>query len=199
MAISLSGVASPGPMTAAALELGSRSRWAGLSLAAGHAMVEVPLAAAIYLGAGGLLQDNTTRIGIGLLGGIYLFHMGRGLLRPAKAGNKCMRLPSALKTPLAAGMALSAGNPYFLLWWTTVGIGLVMGASTFGATGVAIFIIAHWLCDLIWLSALSVLSNKGSSAMGAGFQQKTSFVCGSVLMLFGALFIYTSIRLAANI
>ena len=41
--ISFSGAAQPGPVTATAIALGSRDRYAGLLLALGHGIIEFPL------------------------------------------------------------------------------------------------------------------------------------------------------------
>ena len=47
--ISLSGVMAPGPVTAAAIGMGARSRYAGMLLAIGHGIVEFPLMILIVL------------------------------------------------------------------------------------------------------------------------------------------------------
>ncbi|NIR15538.1 MAG: LysE family transporter, partial [Desulfobacterales bacterium] len=77
----------------------------------------------LFLGAGSFLENEIVRMVIGLTGGIYLFFMAKGLLRPGElAGNNQSKPPSSL----AAGIILSIANPYFLLWWATIGLGLVI-------------------------------------------------------------------------
>jgi threonine/homoserine/homoserine lactone efflux protein len=78
--ISLSGVMAPGPVTAAAIGMGTRSRFAGSLIAVGHGIVEFPLMVLIVLGAGGVFELPAAQIGIGLAGGIILLVMGIGML-----------------------------------------------------------------------------------------------------------------------
>ncbi|GAH55236.1 unnamed protein product, partial [marine sediment metagenome] len=48
--ISLTGVMLPGPLTAATIAKGYGDKNAGALIAVGHAVIEIPLIAAIYLG-----------------------------------------------------------------------------------------------------------------------------------------------------
>ena len=194
MLISLSGVISPGPMTAATIEHGARSRLSGFYISIGHGIVEAPLIIAIYLGASRLLQHQATAIAIGLLGGLYLLYMAAGLLRPRPAQSTGKSKVHAGHS-MIAGIVLSITNPYFLLWWATIGLGLVLGAEKFGLAGIAVFIVAHWLCDLVWFTLLGLLAYKGVEAFGAGLYRKVSVICGASLLIFGGMFIYSSIRL----
>ena len=82
--ISLSGVLAPGPMTAATLAAGVRSRHAGALIALGHAAIEVPLMVLIVAGAGAVFQIPTVKLGIGLAGGAFLLFMGGQLLAAAR-------------------------------------------------------------------------------------------------------------------
>ena len=199
MAISLSGVVSPGPMTVAAIERGTRSPLSGLYISIGHGIVEVPLIALIYLGASKLFENDGARMTIGLLGGLYLLYMGHGMLRPGEQAERAQAGPArGASSSIAAGAVLSALNPYFLLWWATVGLGLVIGAEKFGVLGVAVFIVAHWLCDLVWFTFLGALSYRGAKNFGGGVLRTVNLLCGAVLVFFGGFFIYNALRLAAG-
>jgi threonine/homoserine/homoserine lactone efflux protein len=189
--ISLSGVLSPGPLTAAVIEGGSRSRLTGLYVSLGHAAVEMPLIAFIALGAGSVLSHGPVRAAVGAAGGLYLLYMARGMLGQAPAGAGAE--PGGASSVLS-GVVLSAGNPYFVLWWATVGAGLVISASGFGAVGLVLFALLHWLCDLAWLAFLSIASHRGARAFGARLSRKVSVFCGVVMLFYGGLFIYNSAR-----
>lgn len=194
--ISLSGVLSPGPMTAAVVERGGRSGRSGIYISLGHGAVELPIIAVLALGAGSVFQTQWVKIVVGIAGGIYLLYLGRGMLRPPAAdpsGGKAGQGSSVL-----AGILLSIGNPYFIIWWATVGLGLVISATAFGVMGVVLFAIVHWLCDLVWLGFLSAASNRGVKRFGPGFYRKVSLVSGGVLLFFGVVFIWNSARLLAG-
>ena len=78
--ISLSGVLAPGPMTAMAVGKGSDSPHAGALLAVGHGIVEFPLMVAILYGFGVLLNRDGVRVGIALVGGLFLLVMAIAML-----------------------------------------------------------------------------------------------------------------------
>jgi len=190
--ISLSGVLSPGPMTAAVLQQGSRSALTGIYIALGHAVIEMPLIFLIYLGIGNLLHMEVVRITIGMAGGLYLLFIGIGLLRQKvdMENNK----DTVTSSPFFSGVFLSGGNPYFLLWWGTIGAGLVFGAARFGLLGLVLFAVFHWLCDLIWYSFLSFASFNGIRMFGAGLYKKVSVICGLAMLFYGGVFITNAVK-----
>ncbi|MEJ2192564.1 MAG: LysE family transporter [Nitrospirota bacterium] len=189
-AVSLSGALSPGPLTAAVVQQGGRSRLAGVLAALGHGVVEFPL---IALGASTVFKAEGVRVAIGLAGGGYLIFLAKGLVLPT--GRRSEGGEAGGASSLVSGMVLSAGNPYFLLWWATVGLTLVAGAVSFGTAGVVLFAVVHWLCDLVWLSFLSLLSHKGVRAFGAGLARKVDLVSGLVMLVFGGIFIMESVKI----
>lgn len=190
--ISLSGVLSPGPMTAAVIQQGARSRHAGIYISLGHGLVELPLILLIFFGASRLFEIEWVRIVIGIAGGLYLIYMGIGLMRPADLFEDAgKRVPTAFYT----GIIMSIGNPYFLLWWATIGLGLVLGAFKFGLTGLLLFAAVHWLCDLLWLTFLGAVSFKGIQTFGQSLYKKVCILCGVVLLFYGGVFIFGSIKL----
>jgi len=189
--ISLSGVMAPGPITATTIATGARSRWAGPLIAVGHGIVEFPLMIVIVLGMDKIFKLTHTRIIIGLAGGAFLLLMAFQMLAGARAAQDPAAKP-AKRTPLLAGVVLSAGNPYFLLWWATVGLTLATTAKGLGIWAFALFAIVHWLCDLIWLEALSWASFKGSTLLGPRCQQIVLLVCSAALFSFGVYFIYNA-------
>jgi threonine/homoserine/homoserine lactone efflux protein len=79
--ISLSGALMPGPVFATTVAKGYQDMNAGLKISAGHAMIEVPLVLAIFLGFEAVLKDEVIFSIIGLVGGAFLLYMGIGMLR----------------------------------------------------------------------------------------------------------------------
>lgn len=189
--ISLSGVMAPGPVTTAAIAMGARNRYAGPLIAIGHGIVEFPLMVLIVLGMDKLLKSTATQITIGLAGGTFLLIMAIQMLRSLPDSQN----PQANVTksgPIVAGIVLSGGNPYFLLWWATVGLTLAMTAKGLGIWAFVLFAIIHWSCDLVWLGALSWASFKGSMLLGPRVQRTILLLCSAALLGFGLFFIYNS-------
>jgi threonine/homoserine/homoserine lactone efflux protein len=185
--ISLSGVMAPGPVTAITIGKGSRSAPAGALIALGHGCVELPLMILLMLGVGRFVQEDTVRTVIAAIGGIFLLVLGIGMLGAARKAPDPARADS--RSPLVIGIVASAANPYFLVWWATVGMTLLARARAFGPEGFAAFAIVHWLCDLVWLSALSLAAFKGARFLGPVFQRSVSLACGVVLVVFGVRFL----------
>jgi threonine/homoserine/homoserine lactone efflux protein len=187
--ISLSGVMAPGPITAATLAAGAKNRHAGAWVCAGHIAVELPLIVLLGGGLGTLLQSQAVRACIGLAGGVLLALMGLQLLASLRKPNPAATV-SVERHPLWIGIALSVANPYFLLWWATVGLTLTSQAMEYGLLVLVLFGLLHWLCDFGWLEVLSYAGFKGSQALGSRSQLAISAICGVVLLGFGLKFIY---------
>ena len=189
--ISLSGVMMPGPVTAAAIAMGTRNRFAGALMAVGHGIVEFPLMILIVLGVGRILKLPTAQIVIGLAGGAFLLVMAIQMLKSLRSAEK-QETKVTKSAPMLAGIILSASNPYFLLWWATIGLALATTATGIGIWAFVLFAIVHWLCDLVWLSALSWASFKGSVLLGPRGMRIVLMICSAALLVFGVVFIYTA-------
>jgi len=187
--ISLSGVMAPGPVTAVTLGMGARNRHAGAVVAVGHGIVEFPLMILLFLGVGQVFEITGVRIGIGFAGGVMLLVMGVVMLGQSRKAQD-VTAASAKRGPLVTGIVLSAGNPYFLLWWATVGLALATRAAGLGIFAFVLFAVIHWLCDLVWLEVLSWTSFKGTRLLGPRSQRVVGAVCGTALVVFGGVFLY---------
>jgi threonine/homoserine/homoserine lactone efflux protein len=190
--ISLSGVMSPGPITAVTIGKGARSPYAGAMVAVGHGVVEFPLMAGIFFGVGYLLSITAVKAAVFSLGGVFLLYMGIGMLRSIGGAQEDIKPDSS--TPLIAGILLSIWNPYFLIWWATVGASLIAKAVTFGVLGFVLFALVHWLCDFIWYSFLSAVSFKGGHVFGRMFQKVVFGICGVFLIFFSGKFLLDAVR-----
>jgi threonine/homoserine/homoserine lactone efflux protein len=171
--------------------MGTRNRYAGTLLAIGHGIIEFPLMILIMLGLGKVLKWEKTQIVIGLAGGAFLLMMAAQMMMSIRS--KTDQQTKVLKDrPVLAGVILSASNPYFLIWWATVGLALATRATQWGVWAFGLFAVVHWLCDLAWLQALSWASFKGSSLLGARVQRIVLLVCSLGLLGFGLFFIYSA-------
>ncbi|MHC4169429.1 MAG: LysE family transporter [Planctomycetota bacterium] len=190
--ISLSGVMAPGPVTAAAIGMGTRSRFAGSLIAVGHGVIEFPLILLIVLGAGKVLKLPAAQISIGLAGGAILLVMGVGMLRVLRSAEQSnSRLSGG--TPVLTGILLTATQPYFLLWWATVGLALATQAADLGIWAFVLFAIVHWVCDFVWLSILSWASFKGSTVLGPRIMRIVLMICALALVVFGVCFVFRAV------
>jgi len=188
--ISLSGVMAPGPITAVIIGKGNDSPHAGAGVAIGHGIVEFPLMILIFYGFGYLIEYPYVKEVIGITGGIFLLLLGISMLRSI---NSEINMNKYGRSPVVAGILLTIGNPYFIIWWATVGATLIMKSATYGIFWFAVFAVLHWLCDFIWDYFLSILSFKGGKFFGKKFQKISFVVCGLFLLFFSGKFIYDAI------
>jgi len=185
--ISLSGVMMPGPVFAVTIAKGHRSPYAGALVAIGHGIIEFPLMFLVYYGFAEFLKQQAVQAAIGVVGGLMLVWMGYGMIRssrePSAVANAEVRLG-----PVAAGLATTAANPYFFLWWVTVGALLISRSLAFGLAGFLLLTMAHWLCDLSWDTLVSFVTYR-SRRLWTPLVHRVVFVaCGLTLVGFGVYF-----------
>jgi threonine/homoserine/homoserine lactone efflux protein len=192
--ISFTGVMMPGPMFAVTLTKSFRSPWAGAKISLGHAVIEVPLILLIYFGFARFFESSTVQLVLSILGGGMVIWLGISMFRSRTevvTGGKDLPYGSFI-----AGILTSGFNPFFLLWWATIGSLLVMRFLEFGIAGLSVFIIVHWLCDLAWLSFVSIVIYKTHALWGRRVQEFV-FIGSSLLLAgFGIWFIVSGIDMA---
>jgi threonine/homoserine/homoserine lactone efflux protein len=183
-------------MFAMTLAKSYKSPWAGTRISLGHAVIEVPLILLIYFGFAQFFQNGVVQLVLSIAGGGMVIWLGIGMFRAREQvvrGGK--DLPYSAFT---AGIITSALNPFFLLWWATVGSLLIMRFLDFGITGLVVFIFVHWLCDLAWLSLVSVVVYKTHALWGRRVQEGIFIACSLLLAGFGVWFMVSGIQTAVS-
>ena len=132
---------------------------------------------------------ESAQIGIGLAGGVFLVLLGLQMLVGAVRGGDPPG-PARGGHPVWIGVVLSGTNPYFLLWWATVGLALASQAIELGVMAFALFALVHWSLDLVWLEILSLASHKGAQLLSGRRQKIILLTCGAALLAFGAKFLW---------
>jgi len=186
--ISIPGVMSPGPLFAANVAYGLREGTkAGLKMAYGHTVVELPLVILLGIGALSLEILPQFREIIALLGAISLFVFAGIQIRSVL--KKPTRVFEGKHGPFLAGIMLSALNPFFLIWWFTIGFKLISDALVIASfAGIGIMFVFHIWMDYAWLCTVSFLSSKGKKILSN--KNYTMFMIGisGVLIYFGIAF-----------
>jgi len=184
--ISLSGVMMPGPLTAATITKGYRDKYAGVLIALGHAVIEFPLMALIYFGFAHFFASPEAKKVIGLAGGLMLIFMGALMLRTIRrAVGEAADLPY---NSFITGIVMTGTNPYFFIWWATIGIALIAAAGAFGIWGLLLFAVVHWSCDLIWEQFVSMSVFRTRHLWTQKVQRIVLGICALVLVGFGLWF-----------
>lgn len=202
--VGLSGAMAPGSLLVVVVtETVRKGFWAGPVVLAGHAVTEVIMVALLALGLGKILIYRSALGVIGLTGGIMLLWFGWGTWKTARsatlsldAGTAATALRGAPRrrdkgmwSTALAGMVASVSNPYWVLWWATIGAAYVASGMKYGAIGPATFFVGHIASDTTWYVLVSLAISTGTRFVSDKVYRGVLYVCGAFLFLFGAYFL----------
>lgn len=177
----------PGPVFAGTVAKGYKDKNAGMQIALGHGIVEFPLIGFIAFGFGSFFQEQSVRIAIGVIGGAMLVYIGYNMIKMRKdIGEEEKYLPYH---PIIVGMITTLTNPYFFLWWATVGLFLIAIAFGFGLWALIGFAFLHWSCDFVWDYFVSFTVFKSKKFWSEKGHNILFGICGLIMIFFGAYFI----------
>jgi threonine/homoserine/homoserine lactone efflux protein len=173
-----------------------RGALAGPLIVLGHGMLEVGLVAAVVLGLGKLLVRTDVMGWMGLVGGIVLVWMAWGMFRslPGLRLHVAAESPERRQHPVLAGILTSLSNPYWAVWWATIGLGYIALSLKLGFIGLVAFYCGHILSDLVWYAAVSLSLVLGHRLLTDRAYRGVLAACASFLLAFGLYFGYTGVR-----
>ncbi|NYB27217.1 MAG: LysE family transporter [Methanobacteriaceae archaeon] len=194
--VGLSGALVPGPMlTVTVSDSVKKGFLTGPLVVLGHFITELILIIFILAGFSWLVGSAEVAIIIGTLGGIMLIYMGYITSKSTVDLNDVSDTeePSSKYGSVLKGIVTSVSNPYFFIWWATIGLAfLFKGVEMAGLVGLIGFIIGHWSADLGWFSVVSFFSSKGSTVMSEKQYSLIMKICGLFLIVLGAYFLITA-------
>ncbi len=184
--VSASGVMAPGPLFVANISYGLKGGTrAGLKMAVGHAIVEFPIVIILGIGAVSLESFSEYRVVISILGAVFLFVFA-GMQIRALFGNGGNFVTESRRSPLITGMALSGLNPFFIIWWITIGFKLISDALLIWAFGgmLVLFALHIWM-DFAWLGIVAHLASRGAKILSSRSLKMIVFGLSLTLVYFG--------------
>ncbi len=188
--IALSGALMPGPLlTATVTESSQRGFIAGPLLVAGHAVLEGVVVIAILMGLAPLLQQTAIFSMIAFVGSALLVWMAFGMFRSLPSLTISLeKKPDSGSHPVVSGILMSAANPYWVIWWATIGLGYVLYAGQFGRWGIVLFFTGHILADLVWYSLVAAAVAGGRRFLTDRLYRGLIAVCATFLVAFAVYF-----------
>lgn len=197
--VGLSGALMPGPMlTVAIAESARRGFLAGPLLVVGHGVVELLLCIALVFGVGNILRLSWVGGVIGVVGGLVLLWMAYGILRGVWLRQVSLGSVSESQAskigPMVAGGLVSVSNPYWIIWWATVGVSYVAWAAAAGGVGLVTFFGGHILADLSWFSLLALLVSSGRRILNDRVYRGVLAACGVFLVGMSGYFVVTGLQ-----
>ncbi len=188
--ISASGVMAPGPLFAASVSYGLREGTrAGVKMAIGHTIVELPLVILLGIGVLSLELFPEFRTIISILGAVTLFVFAAIQIRTTCSSKELISSKSK-QGPLIAGIVLSALNPFFIIWWLAIGFKLISDAMLMWSfAGILIVFALHIWMDFAWLGTTSFLASKSSKIISNRNYKILMIVLSGMLIYFGITFL----------
>jgi threonine/homoserine/homoserine lactone efflux protein len=192
--IGFSGAMMPGPMLGITIDGSLRKGFiAGPLVVLGHGMLEFLLIIIMAFGLKDFFSNPNIAGAIGLIGGAFLAWMGydmiKSSLKKSVSLGKQERGNIGQRNLILAGAAVSATNPYFIMWWASTGMESIRQAYGLGLAGVLAFFFGHILSDLTWYSAISAAFSKGKKLMSDTVYRWLILFLGAFILLFSIRFI----------
>lgn len=186
LVIALSGAMMPGPLlTVTISESTQRGAKAGPVLIGGHALLELALLVALLFGLSPLFQKPMFFMVVSLAGGSIMLYMAWGMFKSIPSLSVQINAVAEKKNNLVvSGILMSLANPYWIVWWATIGLGYVVHAQKYGIIGIFLFYLGHIAGDLVWYWAISIAVAKGKKLFTDKTYKILIAVCGTFLVGF---------------
>lgn len=205
--VGFSGAMMPGPLLTVTIgEAARRGFIAGPLIVLGHAILELALLIGLSFGLAAVLTTAGVTRAIGIIGGLFLVYLGWGMSRDAYLGRVELDISVAKKDgasgkdsarkgmhPVTAGIFISLSNPYWSLWWATVGLEFITRSMKQGVIGLASFFTGHILADLIWYCLIAGVVAGGRHLLNQKVYRGVLVVCGLFLIWLGGYFVFDAV------
>jgi threonine/homoserine/homoserine lactone efflux protein len=186
--IGLTGALAPGPTLVATINASIAGDWTtGLKVSLGHVIVELFLVILILLGLATVALPYTSAIAG--IGGIALVAFGVLMIAGSRKATMSSSPVQTVANPYMAGLVTSAANPYFWIWWLSIGGAMVIAGLEGGLVLAGAFMLGHWTADTAWLTLVSTGVSKGRTIFSDTAYQKIMLLCGIFLILFGVYYL----------
>jgi threonine/homoserine/homoserine lactone efflux protein len=188
--IALSGALMPGPLLTITLSESARRGFvAGPLIVLGHGILELVLVLLLLVGLAPMLNNDYIIGTVGLVGAVVLIWMAVGMIRSLPR----LRLEGVATEnkgthPVWAGILMSLANPYWTIWWATIGLSYILYSLDLGLLGVVAFFCGHIIADLLWYAAVSFTVAHGRRFMSDQVYRGVIGCCAVALLGFAIYF-----------
>jgi len=200
-AIGFSGALMPGPLLGLTIDVGiKKGAKGGLLLGIGHALLELITVILLMIGLKEFIASPIVSGIIGMVGGLVLLLMGLDMfisayknkvsLEDLKTGEHKYSGPKLI----IKGITVSISNPYFILWWASIGMALLLDSLKVGIVGIALVYIGHILSDISWFTFVAFSMSKSKKLMSPRVYRGLIMSLGIFVSGFAIYFINSGIR-----
>jgi len=199
--LGLSGAMTPGPLLAFTISSAAkRGPYVGFLIVLGHGILESTLVVLIFLGVATFLKSPLVLRIVGGAGAVVLATMGVMMLRDLPKMSLAAAVSGArggggtlgIENPVLGGLALTALNPTFPVWWAGMGVAMV---AKYGTTveNICVFYAGHITSDFVWYLAVSLVIGHGRQFISDRVYRIFIGICAAALVAFAVLFAHAAI------
>jgi len=203
LATGFSGAVAPGSLLVVVVRESARTGWAaGPVMMIGHGMLELVAIVLLVTGLISFARGPRARGIIGVAGGLVLLYLGyQTLLMSGETGAAALRATDAAGGVGSGwlrlvwlGALMSMANPYWWLWWATIGAAHSSWAVQRGRLGGGVYYTGHILSDVLWYSAVSLAVGAGRGLLSPGILRGVYAGCAVFLIGMGCVFGVAGVR-----
>ncbi|MCX7010431.1 MAG: LysE family transporter, partial [Kiritimatiellaeota bacterium] len=157
---------------------------------------EIVLLVALVAGLGYWLTRPLVQGILGVGGGLLLAFLGVRMMATARVSvmEALTTAPdkrAELRGPVLTGILTSLANPFWTLWWATIGLNYISFALKRGALGLGAFYTGHILADLVWYSVVAAAVASGRRILPRQVYVVLFLLCGLAMAGLGGYFLGT--------
>jgi len=204
MIVGFSGALVPGPMlTLVISSVARKGFWTSFFIVVGHSLLELVVVISFFLGILKYLSSPLITKIIGILGGTLLLYMGVDIIISVFKKKYTIDFKSMLKqrtitgkstgTVILKGILISLMNPYWYIWWISIGAAFLIKSVEFNTLGVSSFYVGHISADFIWYLFIGFLVNTGRRFFNQKIYNGILIACSIFLFYLGIKFIIDAI------
>jgi len=190
--LTASGALAPGPLFVVTIFHGIKTGTkSGITFSIAHSIIEFTLVMLLALGLLNVTNEPGVKLAVGITGGAALTVFGALQIRGSMHESKEKGSGSAATRNLfLIGLALTGLNPYFIIWWLTIGANLILLSLDFaGLVGVIFMYVCHVWVDYAWLILVAGFAKKGAKILQLKWYRVLMAAFGGVLIYFGLTFL----------
>ncbi len=198
----LSGALMPGPVLAITISSVIQVGFiAAILIMLGHSILELLMVVALALGLKNVLKNRYVTTFIGVVGGSVMLWFAYGMIKSAYMGISVPEATSVASEAsitsfglVAKGAITSLSNPYWLIWWATIGASYMLVSLEGNIVSISSFYVGHISSDFAWYSLIALALVLGKQFLSDKVYMGLIIICGLFLVYMGVYFFYTGIK-----
>ncbi len=204
--VALTGAMAPGPLLTYTIIKSVKTRQRGYLMGVwiifGHAVIEMGIILLLLSGLSFIFHNVIFMRAVGVVGGFILLCFGASIVLNvyqdkiptgflSVSTNKTDEQPRSvnqgLDNPVLGGALVSMSNPYWWIWWATIGFAFMIqfDISFHNWPKLIVFFIGHEAGDLIWYLLISSFAFFGVRFLNKKIYYAILFTCGIFMIVFG--------------